>query len=259
MTRLPLQHSLTAAGVVAAAAVVAAGSLLAPPGGLAHGVRLDAVLLGLAVLAAFAVAGALAGARSRAEQDRRVAELELELRRRAEDLERLAERDALTAAYTRRHFFERLGVEVRRARRYGRAVSCILLDVDRFAAVNREQGQQFGDFVLAELALLLTGDLRESDLVARFEGDEFAVLLPETGPAQAAAVADRIQAAIRAYVFDDGVAQARLTLSQGIASFPDHGVTTPEELVQAAAAVLRRAKQAGGDQVQVFVAGGAMA
>lgn len=256
MARGSTQHILTAAGAAAAVAVAAVANAMGLPGGPSWEVRLDAVLLGCAVFAAFLLAGALAGRRGRARHERRLLELEVDLRRRSEDLERLATRDALTAVYTRRYFFEQVGVEFRRAKRYGRAVSCILLDVDRFQEINREHGQQFGDFVLAELALLLAGDLRESDLVARFDGDEFAVLLPETGPEQAAAVAERIRSSLRAYVFDDGASRVQLTLSQGIASYPDHGVSSPEDLVQAAHSALAEAKRAGGDRVRQAAAAG---
>jgi diguanylate cyclase (GGDEF)-like protein len=124
---------------------------------------------------------------------RAVARRTAALRRATERLRELAIRDELTGLYNRRFFLERLEWECDRARRYQRPFACLMIDLNGFKQVNDKLGHQVGDFVLKRVAQELSLALRQSDILARFGGDEFAIALPETTPAQAEAVADKLR------------------------------------------------------------------
>jgi diguanylate cyclase (GGDEF)-like protein len=126
----------------------------------------------------------------RPPRERHLAELYDELLRKEAELERLAITDALTGLYNRRFFTSRLAAEVARARRYGRVLSLVMLDLDNFKEINDQHGHQVGDHVLAEVGKILTTNVRASDIVCRYGGEEFAVLLPETGPEAAGRAAE---------------------------------------------------------------------
>ena len=119
-----------------------------------------------------------------------------------------------------------------------------MLDLDHFKSVNDTHGHAFGDGVLREFARRLQDCLREVDTVARYGGEEFAVVLPETGSDGAAAVTARIVAAVRAKPFTVGPVSQAVTVSAGVASFPDHG-RTASEILRSADAALYVAKAAG--------------
>jgi two-component system cell cycle response regulator len=163
-----------------------------------------------------------------------------------EETRRLSVTDALTGAGNFRHLSTTLAREVERATRFGRPLSIVMLDLDHFKAVNDSHGHAFGDGVLREFARRLQDCLREVDTVARYGGEEFAVVLPETGSDGAAAVTARIVAAVRARPFTVGAASQAVTVSAGVASFPDHG-RTASEILRAADAALYVAKAAGRD------------
>jgi diguanylate cyclase (GGDEF)-like protein len=124
---------------------------------------------------------------------RAVARRTAALRRATERLRELSIRDELTGLYNRRFFLERLEWECDRARRYQRPFACLMIDLNGFKQVNDKLGHQAGDFVLKRVAQELSLALRQSDILARFGGDEFAIALPETTAAQAEAVADKLR------------------------------------------------------------------
>ena len=115
------------------------------------------------------------------------------LRRVSERLRELAIRDELTGLYNRRFFLERLEWECDRAKRYQRPFACLMVDLNGFKQVNDRLGHHAGDFVLTRVAHELSLALRQSDILARFGGDEFVIALPETTPAQAEAVAEKLR------------------------------------------------------------------
>jgi len=164
-----------------------------------------------------------------------------------EETRRQSVTDPLTGAGNFRQLTTTLNREIERATRFTRPLSVLMLDLDHFKQVNDTQGHAFGDAVLREFARRLTDCLREVDVVARYGGEEFAVVLPETDSSGACAVATRVVGAIRSQPFD-ALGRARtVTVSVGVASFPDHG-RTAAEVMRAADGALYAAKRAGRDR-----------
>jgi len=153
--------------------------------------------------------------------------------------------DGLTGIKTRRFFWEALSTEWKRASRSGRPFSVVLVDLDKFKEVNDTLGHLEGDLVLARVGRLLEQKCRQSNVVARYGGDEFVILMPETGIEQAQVLAERL----RLWLATDPMLEEHLiTGSFGVASFPVHGFSM-EDLIRAADAGMYVAKHAGGNQV----------
>jgi diguanylate cyclase (GGDEF)-like protein len=162
----------------------------------------------------------------------------------------LADRDPLTGFYNHRYLHERMSEEVVRAVRMGRPLSVVMLDLDDFKLVNDSFGHVYGDRVLVHVAELIRTTLRGSDVAARYGGDEFAVILPETGPEDAARVAARVLDAFRRSPFAaEGRQPFPIGVSIGIATHPVDG-RTATDLIAAADAALYAAKDAGGSVVR---------
>lgn len=156
--------------------------------------------------------------------------------------------DGLTGLFNRRHIMEVLQGETQRSRRHDRVFSVLMIDVDHFKRYNDEYGHPAGDEVLQRVAQVLTGALREVDRVGRYGGEEFLALLPETARAQAAEAAERIRERLQAEAFLPAGEPVPVTLSIGVAEFPQDG-ETPEAVVATADAALYRAKREGRDRV----------
>src|SRR5580692_7747335 len=160
-------------------------------------------------------------------------------------LQQTAITDGLTLIKTRRFFFEALSSEWKRASRSGRPFSVVLIDLDKFKDVNDTLGHLEGDLVLARVGRLLEQKCRQSNVVARYGGDEFIILMPETGVEQAQALAERL----RLWLSTDPMLQEHLiTGSFGVASFPVHGFTA-EDIIRVADAGMYISKRKGGDHV----------
>ncbi len=179
-------------------------------------------------------------------------ELLAELRRQAEGFERQAREDALTGVSNRRGFDEILAREFARAQRTRTTLCLGLLDIDHFKQVNDRYSHQAGDAALKAVAATLLASCREIDYVARFGGEEFAILLPHTAPADAAGVFERIRRAVEAMSCEDFAPGLRLTASIGLAHAD--GQAGPAALVAAADAALYRAKQGGRNRICRFPA-----
>lgn len=160
--------------------------------------------------------------------------------------------DPLTGIFNRRYFENHLSKELQRSSRYDHPLSILFLDIDQFKKVNDEFGHQVGDRVLLDLAQILERNLRSVDVIARYGGDEFIVLLPETKKMDAKKTAQRILNAIRTYDFFKGELKVReLAVSIGISSFPEDAGGT-YDLIKKADIALYKAKDQGGNQVVVF-------
>jgi len=155
-------------------------------------------------------------------------------------------KDEVTGLYNRRFFSVRLEEEMSRYRRFNHPVSLVLMDLDGFKAVNDEMGHVVGDETLRDIGQVLMKHSRGINVVSRYGGDEFAVLLVETSKAGARLYADRIRQIIASYPFSHG---RPITASFGVASLPDDEATTSEDLIRAADDALYAAKRAGKNQV----------
>jgi diguanylate cyclase (GGDEF)-like protein len=164
-------------------------------------------------------------------------------------LEELSRTDALTGLRNRRSFDEELKMRFEHARRYGRPLTLVMIDIDHFKEVNDAFGHPVGDAVLQKVAQVLQRTTRQSDVVARFGGEEFAVLLPETPMREALQFAEKIRAAVAAEDLGTGM-PPRITISAGVAGMSKSELHSPEELVAAADAALYRAKGNGRNRVE---------
>jgi len=169
---------------------------------------------------------------------------------RVRTLREQAVTDPLTGLANRRYLETRLREEAGRARRHGSPFTLTMIDLDSFKAYNDREGHPAGDVLLATVAHVIRNASRDTDLVARYGGDEFAVVSPETSPEEVLPFVERIREAVAAHHFDlPGLPVAGgVSLSAGVAGFP-RDADDPESLVRAADAALYRAKAAGRNQV----------
>src|SRR5262245_54452116 len=159
--------------------------------------------------------------------------------------------DDLTRLYNVRYLYQTLEGEIRRARRYGSAVSVVFMDLDGFKMVNDAYGHRAGSATLTEVAQVISRTVRDSDFVARYGGDEFVLMLPETSSKRALQMAERVRLRIAAHRFKGGVgADIYLTASFGVASFPEHA-TQAEKLIELADAAMYEAKQRDKNNVKL--------
>ena len=176
------------------------------------------------------------------------ASIAIENERLHRTVKRQAITDELTQLANRRRFTETLAVEVRRAERFGDPLALVLADLDDFKLINDQYGHQAGDEVLRRFSDVLRENVRDFDLPVRYGGEEFAVLLPETGLDGAEQLARRLQnALLRLRLPEIGGDRPPVTASFGVASFP--AARSAEELLSAADGALYRAKAAGKNRV----------
>ncbi len=180
------------------------------------------------------------------------AAISIENARLFEEARQLAITDPLTGLVNHRQFYHQLGLEVRRAQRYNRDLTMLMLDLDHFKQFNDRYGHLAGDQALREVAEVLRQNARSVDILARYGGEEFAIVLPETDLRRAAFQAERIRAAVAAHVFlrDRGAEGKTLTVSVGVAGLtPRHQKI--EDLVHDADQALYRAKAAGRNRLEL--------
>jgi diguanylate cyclase (GGDEF)-like protein len=167
--------------------------------------------------------------------------------------EQLTITDDLTRLFNSRYLNLYLGREIKRCKRHGIPLSVIFLDLDGFKGINDQYGHLAGSGTLTEVGKILAAGVRESDILARYGGDEFVVVLPETPASGALVIAERLRRAIEEHRFlePQGIA-ARISASFGISTYPDHALS-PEGLIQKADQAMYRVKERDKNGIEVAV------
>ncbi len=168
-----------------------------------------------------------------------------------EEIKQLAFTDGLTGLYNHRRFQERLDEELKRAERYGEPLSLILLDIDHFKRVNDTYGHPAGDAVLKKLAEIIKRTVREIDFPARYGGEEFAIITLKSRARNAEKIAERLRKTVQKTVIKTEDTEITVTLSLGIASYPDDA-TTREALIEKADQALYKAKNSGRNRTVLY-------
>ena len=185
-----------------------------------------------------------------ARLQRELAAIEGQLADKTAELEQLAYYDMLTGLYNRRSILEKLDEWLRHVRRYKGSLSVVMLDIDYFKQVNDMHGHRVGDRVLADLAEFMRRSVRQTDLVGRYGGEEFLIILPRTDATGAATMAGRVCKALRGAPLHDAEGGAlKVTASLGAAEYCEGD--DEDSLISRADAALYRAKEAGRDRVEV--------
>jgi diguanylate cyclase (GGDEF)-like protein len=173
--------------------------------------------------------------------------------RLSEEMRELSITDSLTEIFNRRYFSERLEEEIQRSERHGSTFALLLADIDNFKKLNDTEGHVCGDSILRSIANITRDSIRAIDIPARFGGEEFAVILPQTDRENANIIAERMRSNIRKYcprLWNSDPRDA-ITVSIGLALYPEHG-TTAIKLIKSSDKALYRAKMNGKDRVIVF-------
>jgi diguanylate cyclase (GGDEF)-like protein len=163
-------------------------------------------------------------------------------------LEELATTDGLTGCFNKRYFNEQMRAKLSAAERFGRKLSLVITDIDHFKGVNDTYGHAAGDAVIRELGAILLRIKRETDVVARFGGEEFCLLCEETNTEGAMLLAERVREELAATVFETELGKLQVTCSLGVSTFPDHA-RARESLFESADKALYRAKHGGRNRV----------
>jgi len=244
-------------GVAVAAGLLYGGAVLLASGSEADLVRVAIRTIYFCLtgfIAAYLASREKLHRKAREEAQRILSELQEEhtrLKAHARDMSRRAVTDGLTQLYNHTYFHQRFEEELARAKRYGRPMSLLMLDIDNFKLFNDTHGHLDGDRVLTKVASILAGAVRTVDIACRYGGEEFAVILPETGLQAAKAAGERIRHLVEEAFSDESVGgdpADRLTVSIGIAGFPVHA-STRLELIEAADRALYRSKRQGKNRV----------
>lgn len=166
------------------------------------------------------------------------------------ELEEMAIRDPLTGLFNHRHLLKCMSEEIARSSRYNHCFVAIMADVDHFKTINDSHGHVFGDFVLKRLARLFEDNLRLTDKIFRYGGEEFCILLPETNLTEVATIGERVLTGIRQHDFNCDGKNIHVTISAGMAQFPDEAQDV-SQIIGMADRRLYRAKKAGRDRFDI--------
>jgi len=158
-------------------------------------------------------------------------------------------RDGLTKAFNKRYFLGRLETELAYAKRHRAPLSLVMFDVDHFKRVNDTYGHLAGDYVLAKISKLTQNTVRTEDVFARYGGEEFGVICRGVNLANAGILGERLRAIVETTEFDHEGTRMPITISVGVAAYPDLPLETPEQLIAAADEALYQAKRTGRNRV----------
>lgn len=175
-----------------------------------------------------------------------------ELEKKNSQLEHMVRTDMLTGLYNRMRFTEFVEIEAARIKRTGESSSLIFMDLDHFKRVNDNYGHPSGDTVLKWIAGIIKGQLRSTDILARFGGEEFAILLPDTSVEGAYKAAEKIRIAIERCIFPGKLENLKMTASFGIAPLNNDDIDSFHSAYKKADAALYRAKQGGRNRIELF-------
>jgi len=164
------------------------------------------------------------------------------------ELEKRANTDSLTDLFNHRYFQDALTHELSRSERYGHPLSLVVIDIDNFKKINDTFGHKKGDLALKSLANSMANSVREFDIPCRIGGEEFAIILPETPPSEALAVAERLRMDIISTPVED---IGQITVSLGVASFPEHA-DDKDSLIDSADIAMYKAKRRGKNQALLY-------
>jgi diguanylate cyclase (GGDEF)-like protein len=231
---------------------------------VAHGFRNDDLLFlsSLSIPIALAIENALLYTRSKRAEERlqqasndlekRVMNRTSELKKAKDKLGKLCITDGLSGLYNYRYLIHSLDSEFRRTTRYDRTLALLLMDIDYFKNLNDTYGHQCGDYVIKTVGKFLKSNVRATDIVARYGGDELAVMLIETNAKSAHEVAEKLKKEIGSHIFQWQTKQFSVNLSIGLATAPAPGIQEASHLIEAADRALYQAKRAGRNAVVVF-------
>lgn len=164
--------------------------------------------------------------------------------------------DRLTGLYNRHYFAEDLHRQFAVSQRYLNPLGCIIINIDLFRDVNTRYGHSIGDGILQEIASLLKQNIREVDMIARFGGEEFIILLPMVDRDGAADLAERLRRLVERHQWgNSSFDNLHITISLGVAALPTQGIETAEHLVACATKALKRAKANGRNRLEIYEAG----
>jgi len=178
-----------------------------------------------------------------------VQQLSLDNKALLKKLEEFSLKDPLTGLYNYRYLKDRLFAELKRAKRYVLPLSIIMLDIDYFKSVNDVYGHQYGDIILKEFAGCLTDFSRANDIVVRYGGEEFLILLSDINKEGVVMLGKRLLKTLNKHVFDPEGKRIRIKVSLGISSFPEDAADTESSLLILADRALRAAKEMGGNRI----------
>lgn len=166
-------------------------------------------------------------------------------------MKNIATKDELTGVSNYRAFKERLEEEIQRSERYQSPFTLFIADLDKFKRINDSHGHLYGDYMLKEVARIITESVRNIDMVARYGGEEFAVILVKATADDSVKTANRIREGIKNYHFEKDGIKERITISIGIAEYPSHAEDT-QHLIECADEAMYKVKQIGGNAVETF-------
>ncbi|MBN1500153.1 MAG: diguanylate cyclase [Spirochaetes bacterium] len=170
-----------------------------------------------------------------------------QLERQSEELKKMSVTDGLTQVYNHKFILERLDQEIHKTRRHAHKLSIIMFDIDHFKSVNDTYGHQFGDVILRKVAEILMNSVRDIDIVGRYGGEEFLVILPESSSEEAMVVAERIR--LRVLKVKSNKTEFSLSISGGLVEFDNH---TSATFVKDADMLLYKAKQNGRNRIEIM-------